>query len=95
VIAKVPYLSLGSQRVQIKGKASQDWYEWEALKRLIQAAGRISRAPDDFGITYIFDTNFGNLLRTDARRETSLIPVFFKEALVEVPRGTSILGGIF
>lgn len=81
MIGKVPYLSLGDQRVVAKSQENPHWYAWEAAKRLIQAVGRIVRAPDDYGITYIFDTNFSRLIDADVHRDVPLFPKFFKAAL--------------
>ncbi len=81
LIGKVPFLSLGDQRVAFKAEENPNWYAWEAAKRVIQAAGRIVRAPDDYGITYVMDTNFARLLDGDVHRDTPLFPSFFKAAL--------------
>ena len=84
LIGKIPYLSLGDERIKRKADENPDWYQWEAIKRVVQAAGRIVRAPDDYGVTYIFDRQFGRLLERDAHRHLSLFPQFFRDALIRL-----------
>jgi Rad3-related DNA helicase len=81
LIGKIPYLSLGDARIAAKAKEYPDWYQWEAIKRVIQAAGRIVRTPTDYGVTYISDTSFARLWDQDGRRDNHLFPNFFKSAL--------------
>lgn len=80
LIAKVPFLSLGDQRVAFKAEENPDWYAWEAIKKVIQGAGRIVRAPDDEGVTYLADNNFGRLWDQDKHRKVKLFPQFFRDA---------------
>jgi Rad3-related DNA helicase len=82
VIGKVPYLSLGDEKVRRRSAQHPQWYEWEALKRIIQATGRIVRAPDDFGETLIWDVNFEQILRDRHK----LIPSYFRDAIKVLPR---------
>jgi hypothetical protein len=84
IVGKVPYLSLGDEQVRKRQKAHPDWYAWEALKRIIQATGRIVRAPDDKGETLLWDLNFKRLLDDDKQRKQPLIPQFFKNAIREM-----------
>ena len=41
-------------------KYDSDWITWLAVKELIQACGRINRFKGDKGVTYIWDSCFGN-----------------------------------
>ena len=82
-ILKVPFADLGDPRLQAirkqLGKEKfNEWYNWDALSRLIQACGRNARRPDDFGITIILDSCFGRLYK----RYESKIPQWFKDRLV-------------
>jgi len=77
VITKVPYLSLGDERIKHKAQSDPDWYQWETIKRILQATGRIVRAPDDKGITYILDSLFKGLFE----KNQSMFPDFFKRAV--------------
>lgn len=82
VIAKVPFANLGDPRIKAKLEVNDGWYSWEAIKKIMQASGRIVRAPDDFGVTYIFDTAFERLWREDNKREQRLFQKYFLDALI-------------
>ena len=82
ILGKVPYASLGDARIKAKFDIDKEWYDWEALKKLIQASGRASRAADDYSITYIFDRAFERLLQNDRARQYPLIPQYFQESIV-------------
>lgn len=93
VIGKVPFLWLGDARIEERAQAEPEWYAWSAIKKVIQAHGRIVRRVDDKGTSYIFDTNFGRLLREDQERrkqgKQSLFPKFFRDALRSKDDGAS------
>lgn len=84
IIAKIPYLSLGDEKIKRRMEAYPNWYVWEALKRVIQGCGRICRDPEDFGETLIWDTNFERLYR-DAKG-MGLVPAYFSDAVKILPR---------
>ncbi len=81
IIGKVPFLSLGDELVRRRMQAYPDWFDWAALRNIIQACGRIVRSPEDYGETIIWDTNFRRLLDNDRRRAQPLIPNFFRSAI--------------
>ncbi len=80
VITKVPYPDQSDIRVwELWVKRKQwPWARYQAIKTLVQTVGRIVRAPDDFGVTYILDKSFEGLLRY--RNE---LPEWFLEAIVK------------
>jgi hypothetical protein len=78
VIAKTPWLSLADPAVAHKAETDPDYYLWETLRVLIQAAGRICRGEEDHGVTYIPDETALRLLE-DGKH---LIPKYFSEALI-------------
>lgn len=80
VIGKVPYLSLGDEFVKQHLAEDPDWYDWQAIKRLLQAYGRLPRRPDGRGTTYIFDINYARLLKKDRSRETPMFPKHYMAA---------------
>jgi len=56
VVCKAPFLNTGDSRVARRLEDGQwSWYYRSALRTIIQAAGRVVRAPDDYGATYIAD----------------------------------------
>jgi Rad3-related DNA helicase len=81
VVGKVPYLSLGDAQVKARMQTDPDWYAWQAIKRLLQACGRLPRRPDGRGTTYIFDSNYERLLAADARRPVRMFPQYHLAAL--------------
>jgi Rad3-related DNA helicase len=62
IIAKVPYPFLGDAWVKKRMELSEEWYQRQAMINIIQAGGRVVRAADDWGNTYILDESFGFLL---------------------------------
>ncbi len=84
LVGKVPFLSLADERIKRKAEENPDWYQWEAIKRVLQAAGRIVRAPDDEGVSYVFDSQFGRLWDRDQHRHIPLFPKFFRDAFIDL-----------
>lgn len=58
-ILQVPYPNLQDLAIEQKAQDDPDWYSWQTVKTLLQTFGRVCRAPDDYGVTYILDSNFG------------------------------------
>jgi ATP-dependent DNA helicase DinG len=81
VVAKIPFLSLGSKQAtaRLHSRGGQQWYSVEAIRSLVQMCGRHVRSRDDVGITYILDQQFMSNVWAKNR---SLIPGWFKDALV-------------
>jgi Rad3-related DNA helicase len=77
IIAKTPYKSLGDPAIAYKAEKDQDWYNWSALKDLIQACGRVCRHEKDRGVTYILDKSAIRLVNNNSH----LIPQWFRDAL--------------
>ncbi len=58
VICKAPFLNTGDSRVAHRLEQGQwAWYYRTALQTVIQACGRVVRAPDDYGATYLADSS--------------------------------------
>ncbi|WP_020222610.1 helicase C-terminal domain-containing protein, partial [Halarchaeum acidiphilum] len=56
LLCKAPFLNTNDSRVARRLEDGQwAWYYRSALRTVIQAAGRVVRAPDDHGATYIAD----------------------------------------
>jgi Rad3-related DNA helicase len=77
IITKVPYMNLGEPGYKWLAEKDPEAYAWLAIRLVVQAAGRISRGPTDFGETFITDTSFGRLYET----HQELFPNYFKEAI--------------
>ncbi|SEH48936.1 Rad3-related DNA helicase [Halopenitus malekzadehii] len=62
VICKAPYLNTNDSRVARRLEEGQwAWYHRAALRTVIQACGRVVRAPDDHGTTYLADDSLLDL----------------------------------
>ncbi|WP_435123840.1 helicase C-terminal domain-containing protein [Halobaculum sp. D14] len=62
VLCKAPYLNTGDSRVARRLEEGQwAWYHRAALRTVIQACGRVVRAPDDYGDTYLADSSLLDL----------------------------------
>ncbi|MWV64703.1 ATP-dependent DNA helicase [Halorubrum sp. JWXQ-INN 858] len=62
VICKAPYLNTKDSRVARRLAEGQwPWYHRAALRTVIQACGRVVRAPDDYGATYLADDSLFDL----------------------------------
>jgi Rad3-related DNA helicase len=76
VLCKAPFLNTNDSRVAARLADGQwAWYYRTALRTVIQGCGRVVRAPDDEGATYVADTSILDLFdraRTD-------MPPWFRE----------------
>ena len=84
VIYKVPFPYLGDKQVNMRMKRDKKWYAYKTVMTLMQAYGRGMRAEDDSCYTYIIDSDINMLFKSPMYR--SLIPDFFKEAVVRVKK---------
>ncbi|RLG49251.1 MAG: hypothetical protein DRN90_02150 [Thermoproteota archaeon] len=87
-ITKVPYPDLKDPAIQaLKRDRNFDfnsWYVQEAIDKLVQAAGRVCRGSDDYGITIILDRKFEDVYMKNKDK----FPDWFKEALIWLPSQT-------
>ena len=84
VIYKIPFPYLGDKQINMRRKNDQKWYAYKTVMTLMQAYGRGMRAEDDYCYTYILDSDINMVLKSPIYR--SLVPDFFKEALVRVKK---------
>ncbi|WP_432645023.1 helicase C-terminal domain-containing protein [Methanobrevibacter sp.] len=84
VIYKMPFPYLGDKQVNMRMKRDKKWYAYKTVMTLMQAYGRGMRAEDDSCYTYIIDSDINMLFKSPMYR--SLIPEFFKEAVVRVKK---------
>lgn len=78
VITKIHYPSLADGVMMYYKDKEKNYYSWLTVRTLVQQCGRISRGPDDYGKTYIFDTCFENLYKFNKK----LFPSYFHEGLI-------------
>jgi Helicase C-terminal domain/Homing endonuclease len=78
IICKIPFQSLAEPGWKWVAETNPDRYMWEALKKVVQATGRICRGPQDYGMTYILDSSLERCL------QSTLVPAYFREAVVSI-----------
>ncbi|MFU8869290.1 helicase C-terminal domain-containing protein [Natronococcus sp.] len=96
VLCKAPFLNTGDSRVAHRLEEGQwAWYYRTALRTIIQACGRVVRAPDDYGATYLADSSLLDVFdraRSDMpdwfaaqvdRMERPALPAFEPSAAVD------------
>ena len=76
VLCTAPYQNTNDSRVARRLEDGQwAWYHRTALRTVIQACGRVVRAPDDYGATYLADSSLLDLFE----RAQSDTPPWFAE----------------
>jgi hypothetical protein len=78
VVCKAPYLNTNDSRVARRLADDQwAWYHRTALQTVIQACGRVVRAPDDYGATYLADDSLRDLFE----RAAADTPPWFRDQI--------------
>lgn len=77
-ILKCQFPDLEDPAIKAKAARNPEWYAWTTIKQIIQAYGRVCRSPDDYGVTYILDSDF-TIVYNDRYRH--LFPRWFTEAI--------------
>jgi Rad3-related DNA helicase len=80
IVVRVPYLNSSDPFIQQMMKKDFPWYNYQSLIAFGQMLGRVNRAPDDFGVTYLLDARFYQYLR----RNDYLLPAWQKAAIRKV-----------
>lgn len=73
-IVRVPHPNYGDRLVS---SMSYNWKNWVALVTFGQQIGRINRAPDDFGVTYLIDSRFDSWIHSNRVK----LPRWLREAI--------------
>lgn len=79
IITKIPFPSLAEPAIAHRASVDKNWYQWETIKILQQAVGRICRGPEDWGVTIILDSSFKRLYRSSS---PDFWPAWWIEALL-------------
>jgi Rad3-related DNA helicase len=76
VVCKAPYRNTNDSRVARRLADDRwGWYHRTALRTVIQACGRVVRAPDDHGVTYLADESLIDLFG----RARAAMPAWFRD----------------
>lgn len=78
IILRVPYLNTSSKFISDKLKNNFSWYNYQSLVIFGQQIGRVNRAADDYGVTFLLDERFNKFLS----KNNKVLPGWVKEALV-------------
>lgn len=87
IMMKVPYLNFKEDPVverKMKMPGGDKWYAYQTAKIVCQLAGRVVRAMDDWGYTFILDAGF---VQFRSRNMPMLFPPYIDEALVWCMQG--------
>lgn len=76
-IIRIPYLGMDDPFVARMTKKDFKWYNYQALIAFGQMTGRINRAPDDFGVTYLLDSRFPAYIR----KNRELLPKWLLDSI--------------
>jgi Rad3-related DNA helicase len=76
-VCKLLYPDRGDTAVDAKARARPLWYSWVAARDLQQAAGRVCRGPEDYGVTYVLTSEFAGLWS----KHRDLLTPSFREAV--------------
>ena len=80
IFVKVPYPYLGDQWVKKRTDTSQEWYMKQAVINIVQGAGRVVRDVNDYGVTYMLDTCYEQLVKN----AYYMFPEYWHEAVVKL-----------
>lgn len=84
VITQIGYPSKADPAILAKLAVRPAWYAWSAARDVQQAAGRVCRGPDDFGVTYILPTEWPALYTNN----TGMFVPSFTESLCTATRSS-------
>lgn len=79
IITKIPFPNLMDSSNRWLANNDREYYAWQTAKNVLQASGRVCRAEDDEGFTFIVDSSFK--MWYDVCEP--LLPQWFKESLSE------------
>lgn len=78
IVLRIPYLNTSDEFVNFKVKNDFNWYNYQALITFGQQIGRVNRAEDDFGVTFLMDSRFNKFIANNS----SKLPKWLKDAFV-------------
>jgi Rad3-related DNA helicase len=78
IVLRVPYLNTSDEFVNFKVKNDYSWYNYNALLTFGQQVGRVNRAEDDFGATFLMDSRFNKFIASNATR----LPKWLKDSFI-------------
>ncbi len=80
VLTRAPYADLSDERVRKRLEQRPLWYVMDMLSKVIQSYGRVCRAQDDYGVTYILDQKIMEAINQHRVK----LPAWFLEAFTNI-----------
>jgi|HigsolmetaAR202D_1030399.scaffolds.fasta_scaffold10221_5 Type III restriction enzyme, res subunit. len=78
IITRIPYLNTADPFVEYKVQNDFPWYNYKALVTFGQQIGRVNRAENDYGATFLMDERFNRFIA----RNSSKLPKWLRDAIV-------------
>ncbi len=78
IIIRVPYLNTSDTFVAYQAKNDFPWYNHQALVTFGQQIGRVNRAPDDYGVTFLMDERFDKFIS----KNKSILPKWLLDGII-------------
>lgn len=79
ILCKIPFPYLGDAAVQRRMKINADWYTYQTVKSVVQAAGRSIRNETDHAVTYILDADWERFYKNGRH----MFPKEFSAAIIQ------------
>ena len=80
IIPKMMFMGINSNYVKQKMQLNKEWYELSSINSIIQISGRVVRHKEDYGKTYILDSNTKRLIK----KYMYELPRYFVQAIKEL-----------
>lgn len=78
IVTRVPYANTSDPLMSYMVENDFNWYNYQALIVFGQMVGRVNRAEDDFGVTFLMDERFNRFISRNSKR----IPRWLQQAFV-------------
>lgn len=78
IVTRVPYANTSDPLMSYMVENDFNWYNYQALIVFGQMVGRVNRAEDDFGVTFLMDERFNKFISRNSKR----LPRWLQQAFV-------------
>lgn len=78
IITRVPYSNTSDEFINYKVQNDFSWYNYQALIVFGQQIGRVNRAEDDYGATFLLDSRFNKFIT----RNLKVIPKWIQNSII-------------
>jgi ATP-dependent DNA helicase DinG len=78
IVTRVPYANTSDPLMSYMVENDFNWYNYQALIVFGQMVGRVNRAEDDFGVTFLMDERFNRFISRNSKR----LPRWLQQAFV-------------